>query len=150
MEKQTFENPIPNSQTFVVSNWYLPPVNSHDLHRNGISLSELQPDTKVHEVICADVDAYDTAWDQTANPNARVEYFVCAAMDANSTFLNDPEQPTRQDPTTRTFSSSDVTIVHSAFRDRYDWEPLDILSLDHRPILTYFPHRTGAPDYKAQ
>ena len=60
-------------------------------------------------------------------------------MDVNSTFLNDPEQPTRQDPTTDAFSSPDVTIVHAAFRDRYDWEPLDIQSSDQRPILIHFP-----------
>ena len=36
---------------------------------------------------------------------------------------------------TMAFSSPDVTIVHAAFLDRYDWEPLDALSFDHRPIL---------------
>ena len=55
-------------------------------------------------------------------------------MDASSAFLNDKEQPTRQDPVTGAYSSSDVTIVHADFRDRYDWEPLDALSSDHRPI----------------
>ena len=60
-------------------------------------MSELQSDTKVHEVICADVNAHDTARDKTANPNARGEYLVNAVVDANSTFLNEPEQTTRQD-----------------------------------------------------
>ena len=69
----------------------------------------------VHEVICADVSAHDTAWDQTANPNARGEYVVITAMDVNRTFLNDPDQPTRQDPATDPFPSPDVTIIHAAF-----------------------------------
>ena len=56
-------------------------------------------------------------------------------MDVNSTFLNDQQQPTRQDPATGTFSSPDATIVHAAFRDRHGWEPLDTLSSDDRPIL---------------
>ena len=117
IEKLTIEIPTPNSQTFTVSNWYVPPENSHYLQRTGISLSELQPDTKVHEKICADVNAHDTAWDQTANPNARREYLVNAAMDANSTFLNDPGQPTRQDSATDAISSPDVIITHEAIRD---------------------------------
>ena len=62
-----------------------------------MSLSELQPDAKVHEVICADVNAHNTTWDQRAISNARGEYLILAAKDANSTFLNDPKQPTRQD-----------------------------------------------------
>ena len=33
-------------------------------------------------------------------------------MDAKSTFLNDPEQSTRQDPATSAFSSNEVTIIH--------------------------------------
>ena len=76
-----------------------------------------------------------TACNQTSNPNARGEYVVNAAMDVNSAFLNDPEQPTRQDTATDAFSSPDGTIVHAALRDRYDWEPLDTLSSDHHPIL---------------
>ena len=95
MEKLTIVIPAINIQTFTVSNWYLPSENSYCLQRTGISLSELQPDTKVHEVICAYVNAHDTARYQTANPINRGEYFVNAAMDVNSTFLNEPEQPTR-------------------------------------------------------
>ena len=135
MEKLTNEIPTPNSQTFTVSNWYLPPENSHYLQRTGISLMELQPDTKVHEVTCADVNDHDTVWDLTASPNVRSEYLVNAAMDANSRFLSDPQQPTRQDPATGAFSSPDVMIVHATFWDRYHWEPLDALSSDHRQIL---------------
>ena len=112
MDKQTIDIPTPNSQTFTVSNWHLPPENSHYLQRSGISLSELQPNANVHVVIYADVNAHDTAWDQTANTNTRGEYLLIAAMDANCTFLNNPEQPTRQDPATGAFTSSDVTIVH--------------------------------------
>ena len=78
IEKLTIEIPTPNSQTLTVSNWYLPPENSHYLQRTGISLSELQPDTKIHEVICTDVNAHDTARDQTASPKARGEYLVNA------------------------------------------------------------------------
>ena len=52
MEKLMIEIPTPNSQTFTVSNWYLPPENSHYLQRTGVSLSEHQPDTKANEVIC--------------------------------------------------------------------------------------------------
>ena len=59
-------------------------------------------------------------------------------MDANSTFFNDLDQPTRQDPATGAFSSPDVTIVHASFPDRYDWQPLDSLSSNHRPILIAF------------
>ena len=139
MEKLSIEIPTPNSHTFTVSNWYLPPENAHYLQR---TVSELQPDTKVHEVICADVNAYDTTWDQTVNSNARGEYPVNAVMDANSTFLNDPEQYTRQNPATDAFSSPDVTIVHAAFGDRYDLERLDTLSSDHRPILITIHHPT--------
>ena len=90
------------------------------LQRTGISLSELQPDTKVHDVICAYVSAHDTAWDQTAILNAIGEYVVNAAIDANSPYLMNPE-PKRKDPATGAFSSPGVTIVHAAFRDRYDW-----------------------------
>ena len=100
-----------------------------------MSLSELQPDTKILEVICADVNAHDIAWDQTANSNARGKYLMNAVMDAYSTFLNDSEQPTKLDPATGAFSFADVAIVHVAFRDIYDWLPLDTLSSDHRPIL---------------
>ena len=117
----TIEIPTPNNQTFTVSNWYLPPENSHYLQRTGISLTELQPDIKVHEVTCAYVSAHDTAWDQTANPKARGEYLVNAVMDANSTFLNYPEQPTSQNPAKGAFPSPVETIVHAAFRDGYDW-----------------------------
>ena len=115
IEKQTIEIPTPNGQTFTVSNWYLPPENSHYVQRTNNSLSELQPDTKEHVVICADVNAHYTAWNQTANPNTRGEYLANAAMDANSTFLNDPEQPTRQDLATGALSSPDVAIIHAAF-----------------------------------
>ena len=59
MEKLTIDIPTPNRQTFTVYNWYLPSENSLHLKRTGISLSELQPETKVHEVICADVNAQD-------------------------------------------------------------------------------------------
>ena len=92
-------------------------------------------------VICADVNAHDTAWDQTANPIARGEYIANAAMVANSTFFKDPEQPTRQVPATGAFSSRDVTIVHAAFRERYDCEPLNTPSSDHRPtiVTTHLP-----------
>ena len=135
MEKLTIEIPTQNSQMFILSKWYLPPENSHYLQRIHISLSELQPDTKVHVVICADVNAHDTAWDQTANSNVRGEYLSNAVIDENSTFLNDPEQSTRKDPATGTFSSPDATIVHTAFQDRYYWEPLDTQSSDHHPIL---------------
>ena len=74
MEILTIEIPAPCSQMFTVFNWYLPLENSHYLQRTGILLSELQPDTKVHEVICTDVNAHDTIWDQTANPNAFQSY----------------------------------------------------------------------------
>ena len=114
MEKLTIEIPTPNSQMFTASNWYLLPENSHYLQRMGNSLLEFQPDTKVHEVIGADVNAHETAWDQTANPNARGEYPVNADMDANSIFINDPEQPTRKDPAMGAFSP-DGMIVHEAF-----------------------------------
>ena len=136
IEKLTIAIPTANSQTISVSNWHLHPENSQYMQKTGISLSEQKKtDTKVHEVICADVNAYDNAWGLMANPNARSEYLVNAAMDVNSTFLNDPEQPTRQDPETGDFSSPDPTIFHAAFRDRYDWEPHDTLSPDHRPII---------------
>ena len=83
MEKLTIEISKPNNQTFTVSNWYLPPENEHYLQRSGISLSELnlvsEPGTKVHEVISADVNAHDSAWDQTPNLKARGEYLVNAA-----------------------------------------------------------------------
>ena len=82
--------------------------------RTDISLSELQPDTNVHMVICADVNAHDIVWDKITNPNAWGECLVIATMDANSTFLNGPEQPTRQDPAMGAYSSPDVTIVHAA------------------------------------
>ena len=59
-------------------------------------------------------------------------------MDVNSTFLNDPKQPTRQDPATGAFSSPDGTIINAAFRERYEWEPLDTLSSDHCPITITF------------
>ena len=107
MEKLTIKISTPNIHMFTISNWHLPPENSHYLQRTSISLSELQPDTKVHEVTCADVNAHDTTWDQTANPNTRAEYFVNTAMDANSTFFNDADQPTRQDPATCAFISPD-------------------------------------------
>ena len=135
IEILSIEIPTPNSQTFTVSNWYFQPENIHYLQRTGISLSELQPDTKVRGVICADVNAHGTAWDQTASPNARAEYLVNSGMDVNSTKFNDPEQPTRQNPATGALSSPDATIVHAAFRDFYDWKPLDTLSSDHRQIL---------------
>ena len=118
MEKLTTDIPTTNSQTFTASNWYLPPENSHYLQRMSISLLELQPDTKVHELICMVENAHDTAWDQTVNPNTREEYLVNIAMDANSTFLNDLAQPTGQDPATGAFSDPDVTIVHAAFKDK--------------------------------
>ena len=100
-----------------------------------MSLLELQPDTRIHEVICEDVNAHDTIWDHTSISNTRYEYFVDAVIDANRKFLNDPEQPTRQDPAMGTFSSPDAMIVNAAFRDRYDGKLLDALSSDHRPIL---------------
>ena len=93
-------------------------------------------------MICADVNAHDTTWDQTVNINARGEYPVNAAMDFDSIFLNDPEQVTRQDQATCDFSSPDVTIVHAAFRHRYDLEQLDTLSSDYRPILITIHHAT--------
>ena len=102
---------------------------------NRYLIAELRPDDKVHEVICADVRTHDTAWDQTANSNARGEFLINAVMDANIAFLNDPVQPTRQEPATGAFFLPDFTIVHATFRDRYDWEPLDTLSSDHCPIL---------------
>ena len=61
MEKLTVEIATPNTLAFIVSNWYLPPKNSHYLQRTGISLSEHQPGTKVHEVINADVNDHDAA-----------------------------------------------------------------------------------------
>ena len=106
MEKLRIDIPTPNSQTFTISNWYLPPENSHYLQRNGISLLKLQPVTKVHEVICTYINIHDTAWVQTANPNARGKYLVSAVVDVNRT---------RQDAAMGDFSSPDVTIVHAAF-----------------------------------
>ena len=135
MEKLPIEIPTPNSKIFTVYNWYLQPENSHHLQRTGISVSELQPDINVHEVIYADINAHDTAWDQTANLNARGEYLVNAAMDMNRIFHNDQEQPIRQDPATGTFFSPDVTVVHATFRDIYDLKPHDTLSSAHHPIL---------------
>ena len=72
-------------------------------------------------MICADVNAHDTAWNQTANPNTRDGYLVDVAINVDSTFLSDPDQPTRQDSVMDVFSSPDVMFVHAAFRDRYDW-----------------------------
>ena len=115
MGKLTIDIPTPNSQTFTVFNWYFPPENSHYLQRTSLSLSELQPDTKVHKVICVDISYHETVWHQTAGPKTRGEYLVNAVMDVNSTFINDPEQPTRQDPATGALSSPDVMIVHAAF-----------------------------------
>ena len=119
---------------FTVSNCYVPLENTHYIQRKDISLWKLQPDIKVHKVICANVNANDTVWDQTANPNARGEYLVNVAMDAKSAFLNDPVQPTRQNPAKGAFTSTDGKIIHAAFRDRYDWDPIDTLSSNHRPI----------------
>ena len=116
MEKLIIKIPTPNCHMFPISNWSnLPPESSQYLQSTGISLSEIQPDTKVHEVICAYVDVHDIAWGQTANPNSRGEYLVDAAMDASSAFLNDREHPKRKVPTTYAFSSPNVTIVHAAF-----------------------------------
>ena len=56
-------------------------------------------------------------------------------MKANRTFFNDTEQPTRQIPATAAFYSPDAMINHAASQNRYDLEPLEILSSDHRPIL---------------
>ena len=134
IEKLTIEIPTETNQTFTVSNWYLPPEKSHHLQWTDISFSELQPDIILHEVICADDNAHDFAWDQITNPNARGEYLSSAAMDANCTFFNDPELPTRQDQATGGFSS-DVPIVHAALRDTCDLESFDTLSPDHWPIL---------------
>ena len=50
-----------------------------------------------------------------------------AAMDTNRSFLNDLEQPTRQDPATDAYYTPDVAVVHAAFRDRYNWEQLDTM-----------------------
>ena len=44
MEKLTIGIASTNSQTFTLSNWHFPPVNSHNLQMTGISLSEPQPD----------------------------------------------------------------------------------------------------------
>ena len=56
-------------------------------------------------------------------------------MDANRTFINGPEQPTRQDPATGDFSSLDVAIFHAALRDKLDWEPFNTLPSGHSPII---------------
>ena len=105
------------------------------MQRTGISLPELQPDTKVLEVIGADVNAHDRASDQTANPNARGEYLVDAAMDVNCTFLFDPEEHTRHCSVMGAISSPDATIVYAAIRDIYDLEPHGTQSSGHHPIL---------------
>ena len=52
-------------------------------------------------------------------------------MDVNSTFLNDPEHPTRQHLATDPFLSPDVTIIHAACKEKNYWERLDILLSDH-------------------
>ena len=112
MEKLALEIPTPNSHTLTIANWLLPPMNSHHLQRTGMSLSELQPGTKV---TCTYLNVHYAICDQTANSNARGKYLENAVMDASSTFLNDREQPTRQDPVTGAFSSPDGTIAHAAF-----------------------------------
>ena len=89
MEKLTIKIPTTNSQTFTICNWYLLPENSHYLQRTIITLPERQPDTKEHEVTCADIKSYD----QTVSPNAEGEYLLNVAMDTNSTFLNDRSSP---------------------------------------------------------
>ena len=78
-----------------MSNWDLLPENSHYLQRIGISLSEDQADINVPEVVSADDNVHATAWDKTADFNARDEYLQNAVMYASSTFLNDLELPTR-------------------------------------------------------
>ena len=132
-----------NPKIFMRSPWhhgihsptYLLLENSQCLQITCISLSEHQPNTKVHEVICADDSVHDAALDQTVTPNARDEYLVNIVMDTNSTFFIDADQPTIREPATGAFSSPDVIIVHAALRDRYNLKPLYTLSSDHRQII---------------
>ena len=128
------EIPTPQMQTVTISNWYLPPKNSHYLQKTGFDLNDLKVDLKLHEVICADLNALDQVWDQIANPDERDHHHAETVMNANKTFLND-SNPTRQDPATGSFFSPDVTVVHAALRDKYDWQPIYSLSSDHHPII---------------
>ena len=135
LERLTVEIPVPQKQLITVSNWYLPPENSHFLQRIGFSMEDFHPTLSESEIVCADLNAHDQLWDPVANSDERGELLAEAVLDANGAFLNDG-RPTRQDPAHGHLSAPDVTIVHESLQDKCEWLPLDCLSSDHKPIIT--------------
>ena len=137
--------PISNQQTVTISNWYLPPENTHFLQRIGFSMPVSQPKIQKNEIICADLNAHNEIWDKHVRSDDRGAQLAEAIMDAEGGFLNDAELATPQDPAYGGFSSPDITIVHNGIHHHCDWTPLDSLSSDHRPSLTtlHLPSQHG-------
>ena len=96
--------------------------------------NDFQVDLKLHGVLCADLNAHDQVWDQIVNADERGYHLAEAVMDANGIFSKDSNQ-THQDPATGFFSIPDVTVVYAVLRNKYDWQLIDSLSCDDRPII---------------
>ena len=67
LERLSIQMPISNQQTVTISNWYLPPENSHFLQRIGFSMFVFQPEIQDNEIFCADLNAHNEIWEKHAH-----------------------------------------------------------------------------------
>ena len=130
LEKLAVSIPLPGQQKSLVSNWYLPPETSNFLQWVCFSESKFQTELQQYQIICADLNAHDPLWDPIARPLERREFLGEMKLDADGAFLN-TDAPTRQDPSTGSFSTQDITIVYESLQELFDWLPCDSLSSDH-------------------
>ena len=116
LEKLSVVIPLPGQQIFPVNNWYLLPETTNFPQR--ADFSDLKHNSN------ADFNVHDPLLDPVARPTERGEFIGEKMLDANGAFLN-TGAPTRQDPSTGSFSSPDVTVVHKSIQELCYLSPCD-------------------------
>ena len=89
LERLSIQMPISNQQTVTISNWYLPPENSHFLQRIGFSMFVFQPEIQENEILCADLNAHSEIWDKHAQSDDTGAQLAEAIIDAEKTSFSD-------------------------------------------------------------
>ena len=106
--------------------------------QNDIRDQNFNPDYwPAHEdtFICADLNGHSPAWDRAVEEDDLGRAVSEWSDGTNFMVANtgEPIRKSRAEPLT--LSTPDVTLHHTRWAGRVDWQPKDTLSSDHRPIL---------------
>ena len=152
-ESMTVEIPTKDKQKLRITNIYIPPIRSSEAESARQRKTDVKMDKwpdQPYDCIFGDVNAHSPLWDQ-AKPTADKRGDDIEEWIANSGMmtLNDGSN-TRTNRSTNHDSTPDISLVHSSLTGKFDWQTMEDLGSDHKPIVITYEEMNAIPDVQGK